>query len=107
MELSQALIVPLVIALVTAIKAAPCFAPDPRPRGPRRNGWLLPWIAAALGVGLEILWGQAWPANPPAPWAAQAILGLLMGLSAAGLYDGSFGPLKAALRGTDRAWRTP
>jgi hypothetical protein len=98
MEISQTLIVPLVIALVAAVKAAPWFAPDPLPDGPRRNGWLLPWIAAGLGVGLAVLWNQAWPADPALPWAARVILGLLMGLSAAGLYDGALQPLKGWLR---------
>ncbi|MCX5675395.1 MAG: hypothetical protein NTX87_10355 [Planctomycetota bacterium] len=98
MELSQALIVPLVIALVGAIKAAPWFRPVSAPDGPRRNGWLLPWIAAVLGVGLSLLWALAWPADPPACLALQIVMGLIFGLSAAGLYDATLSPLKGLLR---------
>jgi len=98
-EILQALIVPLVLALMTAVKAIPVFAPDPLPDGPRKNAWLLPWIAAGLGSGLAVVWGLAFSETIPTSLAARALLGLFAGLSAAGLYDGTLQPLKAALRG--------
>ncbi|MFO8012129.1 MAG: hypothetical protein R6X20_02370 [Phycisphaerae bacterium] len=70
-------IVPLVTALMLAVKQAPPL---------KREGlkWLLPWIAVALGVGVSLLAAGEVTTD-------LALRGLVYGLAAAGLYDGTVG----------------
>lgn len=66
-------IIPLVTALVMAVKQAPPLKPEAR-------RWMLPWIAIGLAVGASFLLAQ----EVTGPLALQ---GVVYGLAAAGLYD--------------------
>ena len=96
MDAMELVVIPLVLALMMAVKQMPWFAPDPEPDGPRRNGWVLAWIAAALGVGGVFLYGQA--AGTPGNWALCVLRGIGYGFAAVGLWDGGINKVAKALR---------
>ena len=83
---AQDLIVPIVVAVVMALKQVPIFTESRR--------WVLPWIAVLLGIGAATLW-----AEPAATWQQIARIGLIYGLAAGGLYDGTVGTLAKKLEG--------
>lgn len=83
---AQDLIVPIVVAVMMGLKQVPIFTE------PRR--WVLPWVAVLLGIGAAILW-----AEPEATWQQIARIGLIYGLAAGGLYDGTVGSLAKKLGG--------
>lgn len=92
----EALVIPLVLALMLAVKQCPIFAPEPPPDGPRRNGWLLPWIAAVLGVIGTFLYASAFGLEQTI--GMKILNGVIFGLAAAGLWDGGINQVAKAIR---------
>jgi hypothetical protein len=87
----EALVIPLVLALMIAVKQIPIFAPDPAdPEGGRMNGWLLPWVSAALGVGGVMLYAEAFGGDA-GNMGAKILNGIIYGLAASGLWSGGAG----------------
>jgi len=77
------LVVPLVAALMMAVKQIPLLKAEGRT-------WLLPWISMFLGVGACALLSD--------PFSRMVLFqGLVYGLAAAGLYDAAGKPAVAAL----------
>jgi len=73
-------IIPIVTALMLAVKKIP-------PLDLQGRGWLLPWIAVGLAVGLSFLSAKAVSAD-------LAFQGIVYGLAASGLYDGTLDKIK-------------
>ncbi|HUX00833.1 MAG TPA: hypothetical protein VMY35_07620 [Phycisphaerae bacterium] len=77
------LVVPLVAALMMAVKMLPPLQPEAR-------RWALPWIAMILGVGACVLLSE--------PLTRMVVFqGIVYGLAAAGLYDAAGKPAVAAI----------
>jgi hypothetical protein len=89
----EPLVIPLVLAMMMAVKQIPLFASTES--GGRANAWLLPWISAGLGVGGVFLYTAAFGSDLN---VGQCILnGILYGLAAAGLWDGGFNQAAKAI----------
>ncbi|MBN2584872.1 MAG: hypothetical protein JXL80_17540 [Planctomycetes bacterium] len=72
--------IPLLTILVQALKAVPFV---------KQRTWLLPFVAAAMGLGLAVLchWGDL--------DGERVLTGVALGLTAAGLYDAVKKPIDA------------
>ena len=90
MKVDELTLIPLVTALVMGIKQMPWLQDE-------KLKWVLPWVSVLISVGLVFLWaGEA---------SGDLLLkGLVFGLSATGLYQGTIDPARKVLvKGTPNA----
>ena len=80
-------LVPLVTALVQAVKQLP---------GLKDKGHLIPWVSLGIGIALVAAYQAAWGASGLSPQqivATDLIAGAIVGLSGAGLYSVAVSPV--------------